>query len=92
MATHFQPLVPCLLVLVLCAGTGCTAPLVATDHSAPARTEFGTVTDAPVDNATSPRGAKSPARGAVGLGAGALIGDQVEAQEKPPPEQKGQPK
>ena len=82
---------PGLILAILLAGTvGCSAPLSTREKGALVGTGVGAATGAAVGSAVGHPGAGAAIGGALGLGAGALIGDQLQAQEQTQYEQQQQ--
>jgi len=71
-----------LLPPVLLGFIGCSTPLTTREKGALIGTGVGAATGAAVGSAVGHTGAGAAIGGAVGLGAGALIGDQMQAREQ----------
>jgi len=87
MANRFQTLLRCLWIPVMCAGIGCVASLATGEKETRPVAKSGSTTDAAAGNAVRGSGRTAPIEDPAGLGAGALIGDHVEAHEQAPQRQ-----
>ena len=80
--TRFEPLSLWLLALVLAGNAGCSNPLSTREKSAYGVDSVGTAAGTAIGSAPGQTGGGAATGDAVGLGAGALIGDTLESQDR----------